>query len=134
VRPFSHGNAWSSSLIWGRNHDTFTQRNLNSYLAETVYPITRRDFITGRIEIVDKDELFADDPALEQEIARTVGSTFRIRAFTAGYTRDLWAAHKLETGLGANITAYAIPSAITPYYGSHPFGINIYLRVRLKPG
>jgi len=96
-------NAWSSSMIWGRNHDTFTQRNLNSYLAETLYPVSRRDFVTGRIEIVDKDELFADRPELEEELARTAGSTFRIRAFTAGYTRDLWAAHNVETGIGANI-------------------------------
>jgi hypothetical protein len=128
VRPFSHGNAWSSSLIWGRNHDTFTQRNLNSYLAETLYPVSRCDFVTGRIEIIDKDELFANEPELAP------ASTFRIRAFTAGYTRDLWAAHNVETGIGANFTAYAIPSAITPYYGSHPFGVNIYLRLRLKPG
>lgn len=29
---------WSSSLIWGRNHNTATQRNTNSYLAESVVP------------------------------------------------------------------------------------------------
>jgi hypothetical protein len=128
TRPFPHGNAWSSSLIWGRNHDTFTQHNLNSYLAETLYPLTRRDFITGRIEVVDKDELFADQPELMP------GRTFRIRAFTGGYTRDVWSGHNVEVGLGANVSAYVIPSAITPYYGSHPFGVNVYLRVRLKPG
>jgi hypothetical protein len=56
---------------------------------------------------VDKDELFANEPELAP------ASTFRIHAFTAGYTRDLWAGHKLETGIGANVTGYAIPSAIT---------------------
>ncbi len=134
TRPFPHGNAWSSSLIWGRNHDTFTKRDLNSYLAETLYPVSRRDFVTGRIEIVDKDELFADQPDLQQELDRTAGSTFRIWAFTAGYTHDLWTAHNLETGIGANVSAYSVPSAIVPYYGAHPFGVNLYLRVRLKPG
>jgi len=67
TRPMDGGNPWSTSLIWGRNHDTFTQHNLNSYLAETVYPVARKNFLTGRVEYVDKDELFADTPALEEQ-------------------------------------------------------------------
>jgi hypothetical protein len=121
TRPLGNGEAWSSSLIWGRNHDTFTKRDLNSYLAETLFPITKRDFATSRIELVDKDELFPS------------GAVFRILAFTAGYTRDLVTAYHVETGIGANVTAYGVPSAITPYYGAHPFGVNVYVRFRLKP-
>jgi hypothetical protein len=68
TRPMEAGNAWSTSLIWGRNHDTFTQHNLNSFLVETVYPIGRKNFLTGRLEHVDKDELFADTPALEERL------------------------------------------------------------------
>ena len=41
---------WSSSVIWGRNHDTATQHNLNSYLAESVYKFRKKNFVTGRIE------------------------------------------------------------------------------------
>ncbi len=128
-----NGSSWSSSLIWGRNHDTFTQHNLNSYLAETVYPATPRNFVTGRIELVDKDELFADTPALEEQLTRTAGSTFRIGSFTAGYTRDIGHLRDVETGIGANVTGYTLPSAIQPYYGGHPWGVNIYVRLRLKP-
>ena len=36
------GGSWASSLIWGRNHDTATGRNLNSYLAESVLPNRER--------------------------------------------------------------------------------------------
>ncbi len=49
IKPL-HGSSWASTLAWGRNHDTGTLRNLNSYLAESVLPISRRNFITGRIE------------------------------------------------------------------------------------
>ncbi len=70
-RPLTDGETWSSSLIWGRNHDVVTQHNLNSYLAETVYPVSQKNFLTGRIELVDKDELFADNPDLEEQLART---------------------------------------------------------------
>ena len=59
MRPTDAGGASSTSLIWGRNHDTFNQRNLNSYLVETVYPAGRKDFLTGRIGYVDKDELLS---------------------------------------------------------------------------
>jgi hypothetical protein len=133
TRPFAAGNAWSCSLIWGRNHDTFTRHDLNSYLLETVYPIGRRNFLTGRAELVDKDELFADNPEFEERLTVSAGSTFRIGAYTAGYTRDIGRFADIETGLGANVTAYSLPNAIKPVYGDRPWGINVYLRLRLRP-
>jgi hypothetical protein len=133
-KPLGGGEAWSTSLIWGRNHDTDTGHNLNSYLLETVYPFRHRNFLTSRIEYVDKDELFADDPALEEQLARTAGSTFRIGAYTAGYTRDIGTFKMIETGIGANASMYTLPPAIKPYYGERPWGVNVFLRVRLKPG
>jgi hypothetical protein len=127
--------SWSSSLIWGRNHDTFTQHNLDSFLAESVLPIRRRNFLTGRFELVDKDELFSNDPTLEDYLDHVAGSTFRIGAYTIGYTRDIAAPfHSLEMGIGANFTAYTLPAAIKPYYGDHPTGFSVFLRLRLKPG
>ena len=131
TRPRSAG-AWASSLIWGRNHETLTGRNLNSYLLESVYPVTRKNFLTGRIEWVDKDELFQDQPALEASLDRTAGSTFRVQAYTAGYTRDIAQIRDAETGLGFNLSAYVIPAAIQPYYGARPWGGNVFLRVRMK--
>ncbi len=128
------GEAWSTSLIWGRNHATDTGRNSNSYLLESVYPFRRRNFLTGRIEYVAKDELFADNPALAAQLDATAGSTFGIGAYTAGYTRDIATFHMVETGIGANATAYTLPAAIKPYYGDHPWGVNLFLRLRLKPG
>ncbi len=132
TRPMQ-GSSWSTSLIWGRNHQTLNHRNLNSYLLESVAPYRRKNFFTGRIELVDKDELFSDQPALEAQLARTAGSTFRVGAYTAGYTRDIGVFHDIETGIGANFTTYTIPSAIQAYYGSHPVSVNIYARLRLNP-
>ncbi len=119
---------WSSSLIWGRSHFTATDRNLNGYTAETVIPISRKNFLTGRIELVDKDELFNGQP----DLAALSNSTFRIGAYTMGYTRDIALFHYVETGIGANFSLYSLPEAIKPYYGTHPVGGNIFLRLRLK--
>jgi hypothetical protein len=132
-RPLDRGTSWSTSLIWGRNHQTATRRNLNSWLLETLYPATRRNFLTARLEMVDKDELFATQPAIEESLARTAGSTFRIQAYTVGYTRDIATVHDVEAGIGANVSTYRIPAAIQPYYGERPWGVNIYLRFRLNP-
>ena len=133
-KPLVGGGAWSTSVIWGRNHDTDTGHNLNSYLLETVFPFRHRNFLSSRIEYVDKDELFADDLALEEQLERTAGTTFRIGAYAAGYTRDIGTFKMIETGIGANASVYALPAAIKPYYGGRPCGVNVFLRVRLKPG
>jgi hypothetical protein len=119
------GGTWSSSLIWGWDHNTASRHNINSWLAESVVPIHAANFITGRVEIVDKDELFDANPALS-------GLTFRIRAYTLGYTRNVAIFPRLETGIGANISTYSIPDAIKTYYGDRPVGGNIFIRIRLK--
>lgn len=133
TRPLSSSYAWSTSLIWGRNHDTSTGHDLNSYLIETVYPVTKTDFLSGRAELVDKNELFESDSDQHQGQHGT-GSTFRVQAYTAGYTRDVGILRHVQSGLGVNVMAYAIPPEIKPFYGDHPWGINIFLRLRLKPG
>ena len=132
TRPMQ-GSAWSTSVIWGRNHETLFHRNLNAYLLESVAPYKTKNFFTGRIELVDKDELFEDQPDLEAQLDRTAGSTFRIGAYTIGYTRDIGVFHNAETGIGANFTAYSTPDAVKPYYGQHPTAVLIFVRVRLKP-
>jgi hypothetical protein len=130
-RPLSNGN-WASSLIWGRNHKTAEQHNLNSYLAESVYQFKKMNYVTGRFELVDKDELFNDQPAIREQLDQTAGSTFRIAAYTLGYTRDVKLVPWLVTGIGGNFTVYGVPEAIRPYYGQHPAGFFFFLRARLK--
>lgn len=131
-KPMS-GSSWSSSFIWGRVHNTCTRRNLNGYTAESVLPIAKRNFLTARLDLADKDELFSNEPALQQYLDTFYGSTFRIGAYTIGYTRDIETFKNVETGIGANIETYSLPGAIKPYYGNHPIGGNLFLRLRLKP-
>lgn len=128
-RPMA-GASWDSSLIWGRAHFTATGRNLNSYLAESVMPVSRNNFVTGRIELVDKDELFTDQP----EEAALAADNFRIGAYTLGYTHDVALFSNIETGIGANFSLYSLPDAIKPIYGSRPVGGNIFIRLRLRTG
>jgi hypothetical protein len=130
-KPMS-GGSWSSSLIWGRTHNTANLHNLNSYLVESVLPIRRANLVTGRFELVDKDELFSDQLTIERQLDGLFGSTFRIGAYTVGYTRDVSLIRDVETGIGVNITAYTLPGGIKPYYGDHPVGGNVFIRFRLR--
>ena len=115
---YSRG-GWSTSFIWGRNHRVADRHDSDAFGVETVAPVRRANFVTGRFEVVDKDELGL--PAA------------RIQAYTAGYTRDLGAPLKhVQAGIGANFTAYAVPDAVRPYYGAHPWGVNVYARFRLR--
>lgn len=123
-RPYAHGN-WASTLLWGRVHETAGGANLSGYLAETVARFRDANYVTGRIELDDKNELFREGQPL-------YGQVFRIGAYTAGYTRDIPLLPHIRSGLGANFTAYTMPDALRPYYGQHPVAVWIFLRFRVK--
>jgi hypothetical protein len=159
-RPFASG-MWSTSLIWGRNHELeYTQlRNVpvfpqelslrprhivsvptripgqiyNSYLAESTLR-WRRNWIWGRAESADKDStvLFEEAPfVLLVDETRLA----RVQAYTAGYERELpsWTRY-LSTGIGSQFTIYHVPPLLSPIYGASPVGVQMFVRVRLLSG
>lgn len=135
VRPRSYGNYWASSLIWARNYKTIEKRGTNAIVAETVVPVRRKNFITGRFEWSQRDELFEYDHDVAHEVEERTGKhAFNVSAMTIGYTRDVELVRSLQSGIGVNVTAYAIDAALKPYYGSRPWGMNVFIRFRLKPG
>jgi hypothetical protein len=129
---------WSSSFIWGRNHKLLDHTSGDSFLGETVLLIGKMNFITGRVEVVDKDELFQNDHAIIGVLnpfpapAFPISHAYRICAYTAGYTRDFKLLDNVQTGIGTNVTAYHVPDAIQVAYGRHPYAVNVFFRVRLQ--
>jgi hypothetical protein len=118
-RPFAKGN-WASSVIWGRVHKIGEGANLNGYGFESVARFAQKNYVTGRAELVDKDELLAG------------GQVFRVDAYTIGYTRDFYLLPRISTGLGANFTTYGMPAALHPYYGERPVTVLVFLRFKLR--
>jgi hypothetical protein len=118
VRPFHEGD-WATSLIWGRVHKTATGDNLNGFDLESVVRFRGVNYVTGRLEEVDKDELVT--PGI-----------FRIGAYTAGYTRDFHWIPRIATGVGANLTFYSMATQVQRDYGSHPVAALVFLRLRLR--
>ncbi|MEO8662725.1 MAG: hypothetical protein ABI693_29965 [Bryobacteraceae bacterium] len=134
IVPRPQGNYWASSLIWGRNYKSVENRSVNALTAETVVPVSRRNFVTARFEWSQRDELFENNHDIAQQLEEHTGKTaFDVSAFTVGYTRDIDLVRNLQTGIGFNVSAYAIEAALKPYYGNTPVGVNVFLRFRLKP-
>jgi Cu/Ag efflux protein CusF len=119
---------WATSLIFGHNEKT-EGHTTSSWLAESVLQFGGRNYVSGRAEIVDKDELFAAEQGVPAAIEHGV---FRVKALTIGYSRDVLTTQSLSGAIGVNVTKYAMPGAIKPYYGNSPH--SFYLFVRLRGG
>ncbi|MFL6451593.1 MAG: hypothetical protein ACJ746_28540 [Bryobacteraceae bacterium] len=133
IRPAANENWWAGSLVWGQDHKVAENRTVNAVLGEAVVPIRRKNFITGRYEWSQRDELFENDHALADLLeSRTGQAAFKVNAFTLGYTRDIPVFRNVQSGLGFNITTYAIDEVLKPYYGAHAWGVNLFARFRLK--
>lgn len=124
--------SWASSLVWGRIYKESHDITLESYLAESTLRLWRRNWLSLRLEDVDKDELFphfhrtgkVERPPLPVPV-------FRIRAATFGYTYDFWVRNGFTLGAGANYTWYRFPSILQGFYGERPRTRLLLLRLRV---
>jgi hypothetical protein len=122
-RPMNSGN-WATTLAWGRNHKIATQTDQNSYLLESSLNFANKNYAFTRVELVDKDELFPEGGG-------PIGyDSFRIGAYTFGGVRDLVQSEHWQVGLGADFSVYSKPSVLDPYYGEHPVGFRVFVRIR----
>ena len=128
VRPFAKGKlatgSWATLLVWGRVHKVLLDHNLNSYLLESTLNFRSKNYAFARLELVDKDELFPDNPLL----------SYRIGAYTFGGARDLLQNRLWQLALGADLTFYSKPTALNSAYGTNPVSFQIFWRVRPGSG
>jgi hypothetical protein len=116
--------SWDTTLVWGRNHKIIPQTNQNSYLLESSLNFAKKNYAFTRIELVDKDELFPEGggPAGYD--------SFRIGAYTFGGVHDVVQNQHWQVGLGADFSVYSKPGVLNSYYGEHPVGFRVFLRIR----
>jgi len=128
--PFTHG-SWAASLIWGRNHENHANEifNLNGYTAETTVNFRDRNYLYGRLELADKNELLRAVDRIKLGITQDHPS-FRIGAYTVGAVRDILTTKTISLGVGTDFTVYSKPAALNPVYGEHPSSYRIFLRLR----
>jgi hypothetical protein len=129
-RPIHNGN-WASMLLWGRNQSLLDGNVGNGYLLESTLRFLCRNNIWTRIENVDRtNELLLGGNVVPAGF--TERYFIRVQAYTAGYDREVGHVPHLSIALGAQFTSYGVPQALRPAYGSHPFGVVGFLRLRVK--
>jgi len=127
--PLASGHL-TAGAIWGRNHLETDRRVLNSYLVEGNWNFRRKNYLFGRVERLDRDELFANDPA-RQAIFESQGiDAFTVNAVTLGYTRDVVVKSGWRIGAGVDASRFSFPSGLDPFYGRGPGAYHIFLRLR----
>lgn len=135
-KPFGNTNSegmrsgnWSSTLVWGRTLSGHSKEN--SYLAESLLKFANNNYLWTRIENAGRSsELLITPgsplpPNFEEE---PIG---HVQAYTFGYDRDFRVAPHLLAAPGAQFTSYTAPDTLIPAYGHHPFGVVVFVRLRL---
>ena len=121
LRPLARGH-WAAMALWGRNqkHDVFQAVTLESTLKQGPH------WVWQRYENTDKDATLVG--RIEEDRAGGVA------ALTLGYGRELPRPQpNLATLLGGQTMFYFPGTAFQPFYGRHPWGVQVFLRVRWMP-
>jgi hypothetical protein len=105
----SPGARWTSATIaWGRNDKPGGV--YNALLGELTHTFGTSGSLYGRAEAVQ----------VEDDVLGAGGGISTVGAFTAGATKSLWNGHGWDASAGGQLTGYAVPSALSPVYGTSP--------------
>jgi len=130
-RPLHNGN-WSNTLVWGRAKSlTDHPSRQNSYLLESLICFRTRNYAWTRLENAARTNellLLPGSPLPPNFEESPIG---HVAAYSFGYDRDFHFIPHLLTAPGAQFTTYTPPPALVSTYGSHPFGVAIFVRFRI---
>jgi hypothetical protein len=129
-RPLARGN-WASTLLWGRTRSLADSAKQNSYLLESTLRFAGKNYLWTRIENAGRsNELLNGEHPLPP--AFTEQPLTHVQAYTLGYSRDIKLLSHIASAIGAQGTAYGVGKPLQPIYGTQPFGVNIFLRLRVE--
>jgi hypothetical protein len=133
-RPFRHGN-WASTALWGRTRAIPDNGKENSSLFESTVRFAERNYAWTRIENVGRtNELLYPGVALPEGFVEA--PLTHVQAYTVGFDRDLGVLERMvphtAIALGAQETTYGVGEPLKAAYGDHPFGVAVFVRVRVK--
>jgi len=130
-RPLRSGN-WASTLLWGRTRSLGDNSIFNSYLFESTLRFHARNYAWTRVENAERSNelILGENPLPPGFIEEPIG---HVQAYTFGYDHDFDLIPRLASSIGGQFTTYGVPDVLKPIYGSHPFGVALFLRLRPFP-
>ena len=96
---------------------------LDAFLLEATLEWRKSHTIMGRVERVDKDELFDSGPQ--------TGSIFTVQQVSLGYIYDFARWKHSQWGVGGVGSLGIVPSALKSSYGTAPASLMLFARVKL---
>jgi hypothetical protein len=122
-RSFGEQNNWQTTLAWGHNKN-YPGHTLNGYMLESAVNFHLTHTFFGRLESVQKDELFLPPSAF-------VGEVFAVNKLSVGYLYEFSTWHFAKPGLGALVSTYDLPSIVNTAYGNQPFSFMLFARISI---
>ena len=122
-----HGTNLAWTAAFGQNREI--HGNLEAYMLEGVWRARLRDTFYTRIESVAKDIL---DVGFHPVGTFHPHRQSQVGAATIGYLREVLRSPIGAFGVGADITAHAVPANLRESYGS-PVSFHAFIRYRLRP-
>ena len=122
---------WSTTLLWGRTLSLSHNSQENSYLLESLVNFHTRNYAWTRIENAGRSSelLLTPGTPLPPNFEETpIG---HVAAYTFGYDRDYRFIPHILTAPGAQFTTYATPGSLISTYGHHPWGVTVFVRLRI---
>jgi hypothetical protein len=127
-KPLVNGN-WASTVLWGRTRSLSDSAKENSYLFESTVRFKTRNYVWTRMENVGRtNELLIGENPLPpgfEEMPLT-----HVQAYTFGYDRDVDLLPHVASAIGAQVTTYGVGQPLRAIYGSHPVGVDVFIRLR----
>ncbi len=121
--------SWASTALWGRTRSLVDGSKENSYLLESLVRFKTSNYAWTRMEDAGRsNELINGANPLPADFEeKPIG---HVAAYTFGYDHDVDLLPRLRTAIGAQISTYGVPDALTAIYGSHPYGVSVFVRLR----
>ena len=127
-RPLHNGN-WANTILWGRTRSLLDNSLFNSYLLESSVRFRTKNYAWARIENAERsNELLIGENLLPPSFREEpIG---RVQAYTFGYDHDIDVIPHTASAIGVQFTTYGVADVLKPIYGSHPFGVALFVRFR----
>lgn len=121
-KPMEMGN-WQTTWAWGRNRNV-PGKSTDAFLLESAFNIHKTHTIFGRVERVEKDELFERGDPLE--------GTYTVHKGTLGYVYDLPEWNHMQWGIGSSVGVNFVPDEIESVYGENPMSYLAFVRMKFN--
>ena len=129
-------NGWTAATAaYGRNNKR--GGDFNAFLAEATHNVGATS-VYGRVESlqVESDVLrfgrhtFVESSKILAHVPETGEGRDVVSTLTLGGTRTVARPRGWDFAAGADVTFYAVPDVLRPYYGNSPVSFHVFIRVR----